>query len=204
MRPSHWLRKFEDSLIRWMSPMQSPDEDVYQRRIDELRSRGVRIGSGCWILSSDFSTEPYLIEIGNRVGIASGTRFVTHEGSAWLLRQRIPNIQVMGRIRVGDDTVIGMDCIILPGTTIGSRCVVGAGSVVKGEVADGTVVAGNPARFLKATSALLNEVESSPNRLDIWHLDPTERERRIKAHFGIDAPQAAVETSVRRPRGPLR
>jgi acetyltransferase-like isoleucine patch superfamily enzyme len=89
----------------------------------------------------------YLIEIGNRVGIAAGTRFVTHEGSAWLLRQRFPNIQVFGRIRVGDDTLIGMNCIILPGTTIGARCVVGAGSVVKGTVADGTVVAGNPARL---------------------------------------------------------
>ncbi len=204
MRPSHWLRKLEDSVIHWIRPLQGAEEDDYQRRIDELRSRGVRIGSGCWILSSEFSTEPYLIEIGNRVGISAGTRFVTHEGSAWLLRQRFPNIQVFGRIRVGDDTLIGMNCIILPGTTIGSRCVVGAGSVVKGDVADGTVVAGNPARFLKATAELLGEIESSPDRLDIWQLDAAEREERLRAHFGIEAPLATVETPVLRPRGPLR
>ena len=204
MRPSNWLRKLEDTVVRWVRPLQSPQEDHYQRPIDELRSRGVRIGSGCWILSSEFSTEPYLIEIGNRVGISAGTHFVTHDGSAWLLRQGCPNIQVFGRIRVGDDTVIGMNCIILPGTTIGSRCVVGAGSVVKGDVADGTVVAGNPARFLKSTADLLKEIESSPNRLDIWHLDAAEREARLKAHFGIDDPLATVQTSVRRPRGPLR
>ena len=32
---------------------------------------------------------------------------------------------------------------------IGSGCVVGAGSVVTKKVEDGTVVVGNPARFLK-------------------------------------------------------
>jgi len=204
MRPSHWLRKLEDSVIRWIRRRQGQEEDDYQRRIDTLRARGVRIGSGCWILSAEFSTEPYLIEIGNRVGIAAGTRFVTHEGSAWLLRQRFPNIQVFGRIQVGDDTLIGMNCIILPGTTIGARCVVGAGSVVKGNVADGTVVAGNPARFLKTTEELLGEIASSVDRLDIWHLDAAERERQLKAHFGIEALLATVETPLLRPRGPLR
>jgi acetyltransferase-like isoleucine patch superfamily enzyme len=37
----------------------------------------------------------------------------------------------------------------LPGVTLGRQCVVGAGSVVTSDVADFTVVAGNPAKFLK-------------------------------------------------------
>jgi len=185
MRPSRWLRKLEDSIIHPVQPLRGSEGDENQRRITDLRARGVRIGAGCWILASEFSTEPYLIDIGDRVAISSGVQFVTHEGAAWLLRRRSPNLQVFGRIRIGDDSLIGMNCIILPGTTIGSRCVVGAGAVVKGEVANGTVVAGNPARFLKTTDELVTELESSANRLDIWHLEAAERERQIRNHFRI-------------------
>jgi acetyltransferase-like isoleucine patch superfamily enzyme len=196
MRPSTWLRRLEDTLLRRFRPPPS-DDDVYQRRIDALRARGVRIGRGCVILTDSFSTEPYLIDIGNRVGIAAGTSFVTHDGIAGMLRRKLPNIQAFGPIRVGDDTIIGMNCLILPGTTIGSRCVVGAGSVVKGVVEDGTVVAGNPARFIRKTAELLEQIEHSPNRLDVLHLDPAERERQIKAHFGIEAPPARVHSTAK-------
>jgi len=43
---------------------------------------------------------------------------------------------------------IGANATILPGVTIGRGAVVGAGSVVTRDVADGQVVAGNPARVL--------------------------------------------------------
>jgi putative colanic acid biosynthesis acetyltransferase WcaF len=45
---------------------------------------------------------------------------------------------------------------ILPGVTVGEGAVVGAQSVVTADVADWTVVAGNPARFVKAR--VLNNV----------------------------------------------
>lgn len=45
---------------------------------------------------------------------------------------------------------IGANCTILPGVIIGENSLVGAGSVVTKNVPDNTVVAGNPARFLKS------------------------------------------------------
>lgn len=44
---------------------------------------------------------------------------------------------------------IGAGALILPGVTIGENAIVGAGSVVTKEVADNTVVAGNPAQVIK-------------------------------------------------------
>jgi acetyltransferase-like isoleucine patch superfamily enzyme len=44
---------------------------------------------------------------------------------------------------------IGTSCTILCGVTIGESAIVGAGSVVTRDVPPNTVVAGNPARFLK-------------------------------------------------------
>jgi len=64
MRPSDWVRRIEESIARRLSG----GEDPHQRRIDRLRARGVSIGSGCWILSENVSTEPWLIEMAEREG----------------------------------------------------------------------------------------------------------------------------------------
>ncbi len=49
---------------------------------------------------------------------------------------------------------VGGNSTILPGVVIGPNAVVGAGSVVTHDVAEGTVVAGNPARVLKEVTAV--------------------------------------------------
>ncbi len=53
-------------------------------------------------------------------------------------------------ITIGKDCWIGGGTIILPGVTIGDGVTVGAGSVVTKDVESRTVVAGNPAKFIKA------------------------------------------------------
>ncbi len=52
-------------------------------------------------------------------------------------------------IRVERNVWIGFDACILPGVTIGEGSIVGAKSVVTQDVAPFTVVAGNPARFIR-------------------------------------------------------
>ena len=47
------------------------------------------------------------------------------------------------------DRWVGGGAIILPGMRIGSRAVIGAGSVVTRDVAAGAKVAGNPAREMR-------------------------------------------------------
>jgi len=52
-------------------------------------------------------------------------------------------------IKICDDAWIGAKCIILPGVTIGEAAIIGAGSVVTKNVDPYTLVAGNPAKFIK-------------------------------------------------------
>jgi len=51
-----------------------------EQRIAMLRARGVKIGRDCVIFTTEFSTEPYLVEIGDHVAVAGGTQFLTHDG----------------------------------------------------------------------------------------------------------------------------
>ena len=52
-------------------------------------------------------------------------------------------------VRIGSDVWVGGGAIILPGVTIGSRAVIGAGSVVTRDVPEGVFAAGNPCRVIR-------------------------------------------------------
>ena len=52
-------------------------------------------------------------------------------------------------IEIGSDVWIGGAAVILPGVTIGSRSIIGAGSVVSRDVPDGVFAAGNPCRVIR-------------------------------------------------------
>ena len=55
-------------------------------------------------------------------------------------------------ITIGDDVWVGGNATILPGAHIGTNVVIGAGSVVTGDIPDGVVAAGNPCRIIRKIS----------------------------------------------------
>lgn len=70
----------------------------------------------------------------------------THPLDAQLRRQ-----QEFGKpIEIGHDCWIGGGAIILPGVKIGSKSIVGAGSVVTRDIPEGVLAAGNPCRVIRA------------------------------------------------------
>jgi maltose O-acetyltransferase len=52
-------------------------------------------------------------------------------------------------IDIGSDVWVGAGALILPGVTIGSKTVIGAGSVVTRSIPDGVFAAGNPCRVIR-------------------------------------------------------
>ena len=52
-------------------------------------------------------------------------------------------------VEIGDDVWVGGGAVILPGVRIGSRSVIGAGSVVTRDVPAGVFAAGNPCRVIR-------------------------------------------------------
>lgn len=124
-------------------------------KVAYLRHLGVRIGNNCVILTGihNFASEPWLIELGDRVQLLGAVTLLTHDGTSRVFRSRFPEMNVafgnrFGTIRILDNCVIGYGTIILPGVTIGPNSIVGAGSVVTKDVPPDVVAAGNPARIL--------------------------------------------------------
>jgi len=112
------------------------------------RRLGVKVGEDCRIYTHHFGTEPWLVSIGDRVTVTSGVKFITHDGSTWLMRDEKGRRFRYAPIEIGHDVFIGVNSILLPGVRIGNRVIIGAGSVVTKSVPDGCLVAGNPARIL--------------------------------------------------------
>jgi acetyltransferase-like isoleucine patch superfamily enzyme len=106
------------------------------------------VGTGCRIITREFGTEPFLIRIGDRVTVADGVRFLTHDGAHWLIRDDQGRRYRYAPIEIGDDVFVGAGATLMPGVRIGSRCIVAAGAVVTKSVPTGTVVAGVPAAII--------------------------------------------------------
>jgi acetyltransferase-like isoleucine patch superfamily enzyme len=148
-----------------------------------LRWYGLKIGIGCEIYSKEFDSEPFLIEIGNHVVIAPGSVFITHDGAVWVMRHAFPEMDLFGRISIGDNTFVGVNCIIMPNTTIGSNCIIGAGSVVRGNIPDNSVVMGNPAKVIMKVSLMQKMFQFHKNCLKTKHLKKKEKMSKVRAHF---------------------
>jgi acetyltransferase-like isoleucine patch superfamily enzyme len=157
-----------------------------ERRIRTLRRRGVRIGENCLVAGrTSFSSEPYLIEIGDSVAISIGCQFITHDASIRLFRAENPEMDVFGPIKIGSNVFFGTNCTVLPNSTIGSDCIIGSGSVVRGAIPDGSVVFGNPAKVVMKTALMKHLLINHKHRLDTHRLPPERKEEAIRRHFGL-------------------
>ncbi len=106
----------------------------------------VRIGDRCLIGRGSGIVGHFSIDIGDDVWTGHHV-YITDQNHAYedvtrpISRQSMPERAVS----IGDGSWIGHGTVVLPGSTIGRHVTVGANSVVRGEIPDFSVAAGNPA-----------------------------------------------------------
>jgi acetyltransferase-like isoleucine patch superfamily enzyme len=184
-----------------------------------LRNPFVKIGrhsygiTGCTILGA---TEKAPVTIGNFCSIADGVRILGHFGHPTNLPSTFPfrsrlfrhtrytvpdrgnlnhDAVSRGPIHIGHDVWIGLNAIILPGLSIGSGAIIGAGAVVTKDIPPYAIAAGNPARVVRfrfneaLISALLESKwwELSDDLLE--NLDPSLYSRDITTFVEMVAQQ---------------
>ena len=123
--------------------------------IDYYRALGTKIGNNVSLIEPVspviFSSEPYLVTIGDDTTVSFDTVFVTHDAATRVIRH-LPNgnpeTVIYGPINVGKNCFIGCRSVILPNIAIGDNSIIGAGSIVNRSIPANSVAAGNPCRVI--------------------------------------------------------
>lgn len=113
----------------------------------QARMCGVKMGKNNQIFGTFWSSEPYLIEIGNDCQITGGVRIFTH-GGAKVARIIDPSFDCFGKVKIGNNVYIGTNSLIMPGVIVGDNVLIAAGSVVTRSIPDNVVIGGNPAHVI--------------------------------------------------------
>lgn len=145
------------------------------------------MGEGSRVGTPLTAVRPHMVKIGRNVVVMPGCLMMSAGGIAIDDGAMIAaNVQLISNnhdlyerqvitckpVHIGKNAWIGAGATILPGVTVGDNAVVGAASVVTKDVAPDTIVAGNPARFIKRIppraecSAMDTETESIQLGLD--------------------------------------
>lgn len=152
-------------------PIAGYNEEIYVK--PTIKRMNIIVGDFTYIADSDFEshvTHHYewngdKLVIGKFCQIAAGVEFVmngaNHQMNApttfpfytlegWDMDPpAAADLPFKGDTVIGNDVWIGQNSVILPGVHIGDGVIIGANSVVGGDVAPYTIVVGNPAKVLR-------------------------------------------------------
>jgi len=122
----------------------------------------IKIGNYCYVGEGTRIWSGVSINIGDRVLISHNCNIFdndTHPINPVQRHQQYKDIISIGQplnidlkdkpIFIKNDVLIGANCIILKGVTIGEGAIIGAGSVVIKDVPAYTMVSGNPAKIIR-------------------------------------------------------
>ena len=152
-------------------PIAGYDKEIYVK--PPLKNPNIVVGDFTYIADSEFKSHvthlyPWnndKLVIGKFCQIAAGVEFVmngaNHQMNAvstfpfytlagWDMKAPAPaDMPLKGDTIIGNDVWIGQNATILPGVHIGDGAIIGASSVVGSDVEPYTIVAGNPAQFIR-------------------------------------------------------
>ena len=114
------------------------------------RILGAKIGKNTFINTRGLH-DAYLLEIGDNVVVGGETDISCHifEG----------NHLILGKVKIGSNTLIGTHCYIMPDVTIGDKCNVGLYSYVrkKRNIEDGSMIMAIPGLSARKVAEIVKE-----------------------------------------------
>ena len=159
-------------------------------RIEYYRKLGVKIGERVSLIepisSVIFSSEPYLIAIGDNTTISFDVVFVTHDAATRVIRHLSdgnPETVIYGKIEVGNNCFIGCRSTILPNVKIGDNTIIGACSLVNRDTPSNVIAAGNPCKVICTLDEYRKKHEQ--DFLYMVSLPYEEKKKYLMKHFGL-------------------
>lgn len=111
--------------------------------------QNIRVGANVFFNFNCVVLDVAPVEIGDNVLFGPNVQIytATHPIDAATRRS---GLEFGKPIRIGSDVWVGGSAIFNPGVTVGSRTVIGAGSVVTRDLPDDVFAAGNPCRVIRS------------------------------------------------------
>ncbi len=101
------------------------------------------LGAFCYV-----NTHNGNVIIGNHVAIGPGTKIFAYSNH-YLFGEKVTDVKITKDVLIENNVFIGANCTILPGTVIHDNVVIGAGSVIKGELQSNSIYGGVPCKELR-------------------------------------------------------
>lgn len=98
---------------------------------------------------------PQMVEIGENFTSGPNSIILSHDASLFVHTGKYR----VEKTVIGDNVFLGANATVLPGVTIGNNVIIGAGSVVTKDFEEGSVIAGNPAKFICTISEYIIKCE---------------------------------------------
>jgi len=129
------IKKILNRIKLWLYP---PISDI-----EIIKKHGVKCGDNVHVYGHDYDLKyGPLLEIGNNVTITY-SKILLHDASPSKFIDDTHGTKVR-KVVIGNNIFVGYGTIILPGTTIHDNVIVGAGTVVRGDIPSDSVIFGNP------------------------------------------------------------
>ena len=117
---------------------------------------GVIVGYNCTIFCTDF------LRIGKDTILAGGCLITTENHGVDPESDEPYQVQpLMSKpVQIGQGCWLGQNVCVLPGVTIGNKCIIGANAVVNKDIPDYSIAVGVPARVVKSYNFLKHTWEN--------------------------------------------
>lgn len=156
--PKRLIRSFFNKVLQVCASTSLPIGAKNRCRLERLR--GVKIGKHVFLAGGNIldRVRPDLITIEDYVSLAGNVTILTHSNPTTPLREILgPKSAIISPVIIKRGAWVTINCVILPGVTIGECAIVATGSVVTKDVPPYCLVGGSPAKLLKNFDPALRE-----------------------------------------------
>lgn len=149
-----------------------------------MTAQGLELGENVFINASARldGVAPWLISIGDDTVIGPGVQILSHDATT----RRQLGYSIVARVTIGARVFVGAGSILLPGTSIGDDTIIGAGSVLRGEIPGGKLVIGNPPVVVCDTDEYLRRHSERLDERPCWPSQGWTTKRGITAERKVE------------------